>query len=77
MFYAENIEDLREPYRVAAAKRQTEELSQDEEKVLRRLRSWPERLDFDALSIQSVDGKVFEAMEVSISEAEIDAGPQF
>jgi len=74
--YAENIEDLREPYRVAAAKRQTEDLSQDEEKVLRRLRSWPERLDFDALSIRSVDGKIFEAMEVSISEAEIDAGPQ-
>lgn len=75
--YAENVEDLEDLYRVTVAKRQLEDLSEDDKRVLRQLQSWPERLDFDALSIQSVDGDILQQWEiVAQNEAEI-SDPSF
>lgn len=75
--YAENKEDLEELFRVTVAKRQGEDLSEDEEQALRHLRSWPERLDFDALSVQSVDGELLEMMKIPIHDAEKENEPEF
>ena len=54
--YARTEEELEDLFRVAVAKRQGEDLSEEDTMLLRNLRSWPERLDFEALSIQSCDG---------------------
>lgn len=56
--YAEAAEDLGGIFEAAVAKRQREALSDEQSGMLRNLRSWPERLDFDALSIQACDGTV-------------------
>lgn len=69
--YVEKEEDLDQLYRVAAAKRLEEPLSREEELMLRDLRSWPERLDFDALSIQACDGTVLR----EDTFVELDASP--
>lgn len=75
--YSENKEELEELFRVTAAKRQLEDLSDDEEQALRQLRSWPERLDFDALSLQSFDGEIMREMQVGICAIDRDQEPDF
>lgn len=65
--YSESKEDLDELFRVTVAKRQGEDLSEDEEQALRKLRSWPERLDFDALSLQTCEGEIFDEVHVMTS----------
>lgn len=74
--FAENREDLEELFRVTSAKRLQEEISDSEEQVLRQLRSWPERLDFDALSLQSCDGEILKEMQVPAHEPERDIEPE-
>lgn len=61
MRYAETEEELDELYRAALAKRSGEELTDDEQLLCSSLRGWPERLDFDTLSIQTWDGEVLRA----------------
>lgn len=56
--YSEAAADLEGLFAAAVIKRQRGQLSHDQERRLRELRSWPERLDFDALSIQACDGTV-------------------
>lgn len=56
--YSENEGELEELFRVSSAMRLDEEVTDEDKGVARLLRSWPERLDFDALSIQAFDGTV-------------------
>lgn len=56
--YSEAAADLEGLFEAAVIKRQRGPLSNEQERRLRELRSWPERLDFDALSIQACDGTV-------------------
>ncbi|MBW3243265.1 hypothetical protein KUV57_11210 [Epibacterium sp. DP7N7-1] len=56
--YAKTEKELEQLFEAAVAKRQQEELSDDQSILLRNLRSWPVRLDFDVLSIQACDGTV-------------------
>lgn len=56
--YAATAEDLEGLFEAAVARRRCGELSEDKSGLLRGLRSWPERLDFDALSIQACDGTI-------------------
>ena len=73
--YAGTAEDLEGIFQAALAKRQREELPDDQAELLRNLRSWPERLDFDALSIQACDGTVLREVsflpEPSLQEPEM------
>lgn len=65
--YAETAAELEELFQAAVAKRTSRALGEDQEQILRQLRSWPERLDFDALSIQSCDGTVLQ-QEIFVEE---------
>jgi len=55
--YADSEAELDDVYRALVSSRQGEELSDDDERLVRGLRSW-ERMDFEALSIQAFDGTV-------------------
>lgn len=55
--YAESDAELDDVYRALVSSRQGEELSDDDGRLVRGLRSW-ERMDFQALSIQAFDGTV-------------------
>lgn len=71
--YAESEEKLDDLYQAAVAKRQCEDLSGEEVALLRELRCWPERLDFDALSIQDFDGTVISEQSFLHQEVSVPA----
>ena len=66
--YSEAAADLEGLFEAAAIKRQRGQLSSEQESRLHELRSWPERLDFDALSIQACDGTVLREQRFTVED---------
>ena len=65
--YAESEAELDDVYRAVVAVRQGEELSDDDERLVRGLRSW-EQMDFGAISIQAFDGTVLREQSFTAEE---------